>query len=95
MIITSFEEQIDKDTYYNQQGKGEFFNRIPKQRGYGVLSTVAKRFAFPALKNFYSSVAKPFVKGVFNEAKSAVTDTIKIVPSKNSKIYQQEFKEIL
>ena len=76
-----YEEQIDKHNYYGQQGSGDLTDYTGRlvgrgQRGHGALSSLARRFAFPAMKSLFT-YARPLVKGVFNEAKTIAADTLK------------------
>lgn len=84
-MLNDFEEQIDKEKFYEQQSGGKIdvklYRRLPRQRGYGVISSVAKRFAFPVFRNLFK-YAKPLAKGLFSEVKTTAKDTIRDVAVK-------------
>ena len=70
-----FDEQIDKLEYYKQQGLGRNPHYISRQRGRGFMS-LARRYAYPVFQSFMK-FARPVVKDIFSEVKSAAKQSVK------------------
>ena len=70
-----FEEQIDKFEYYKQQGFGQNPLYLTRQRGRGFMS-LARRYAYPVFQSFMK-YARPVVKDIFSEVKSAAHESVK------------------
>ena len=71
-MYNEFEEQINKDLYYQQQGSGDLeiktYQRLPRMRGHGSIWSLAKRYAYPAGK-FLLRKALPIIKDLIDDVK--------------------------
>jgi hypothetical protein len=73
--MDQFDEQIDKLEYFKQQGFGQNPLYISRQRGRGFMS-LARRYAYPVFQKFMN-FARPVVKDIFSEVKSAAQESVK------------------